>query len=396
MTKPFPSLAHQRSMDFIVLSHLRWDFVFQRPQHLMTRCSRANRVFFWEEPVFDAETSRLEVRELEFQLRVVVPHLPAGLSTEEVSRVQEWLMERLLEQYRIQDYTLWYYTPLALHFTRQLQPTAVVYDCMDELSAFRGAPPGLRAAETELFSKADLVFTGGRSLYESKKFQHDSVHCFPSSIDRDFFATARRPRREPTDQALIPSPRLGFCGVIDERLNVELLGAIADLRPDWQIVMIGPVVKLDPAEVPHRRNIHYLGAKGYRELPLYLGGWDVGLLPFAQNEATRFISPTKTPEYLAAGLPVVSTPIADVVNPYGTKGLVEIAKTPEEFVHSIERAMATRNSVARLTEVDEFLSHMSWDLTWERMNRLIEDSARRNTVSGDETRVARSDSAAAD
>lgn len=289
-----------------------------------------------------------------------------------MASLQKQLLTDLMAQYHIEEYMAWYYTPMALNFTRDLKPRAIIYDCMDELSAFRGAPPGLRAAEVELFGKADLVFTGGRSLYQSKKYQHHSVHCFPSSIDQTFFAAARsHDHEEPADQASIPSPRLGYCGVLDERMDFELLSQVAEIRPAWQLVMIGPVVKISMSDLPQRANIHYLGAKQYKELPSYLAGWDVGLLPFARNESTRFISPTKTPEYLAAGLPVVSTPITDVVDPYGTAGLVEIAETPEQFVQSAERAMELRSSPERLERTDRFLRTISWDLTWEGMNRSI-------------------------
>jgi Glycosyltransferase len=360
--------------NFLVLSHLRWNFVFQRPQHLMTRCSRDNTVFFFEEPIFDSAEPSLEVRRAEARLNVVVPHLPAGLEQEEVWRAQQSLLSELLREYRIENYVAWYYTPMAMHFTRHLKPKAIVYDCMDELSAFRGAPPGLHAAEMELFAKADLIFTGGRSLYRSKQSQHHSVHCFPSSIDRDFFKTARQKLIIPADQAVIPQPRLGYCGVIDERLNIDLLAAIADLHPEWHLVMIGPIVKISASDLPQRSNIHYLGSKEYRELPSYLSGWDAGLMPFAKNESTRFISPTKTPEYLAAGLPVVSTSITDVVDPYGTMGLVHIADTAEDFAAAIELAIESRDSARRLTEVDDFLSQMSWDQTWDQMHELIEQS----------------------
>jgi UDP-galactopyranose mutase len=284
---------------------------------------------------------------------------------------------------------------MALSFTRHLQPEALIYDCMDELSAFRGAHPSLHAAETALFAKADLVFTGGRSLYNNKKCQHRSVYCFPSSIDREFFGAARRKTVPPLDQADIPRPRLGYCGVIDERMDSNLLAWVADRRPDWQIVMIGPIVKVSSSELPQRDNIHYLGAKEYRNLPSYLAGWEVGLMPFARNESTRFISPTKTPEYLAAGLPVVSTPIADVVDPYGVKGLVEIANTPDQFVASIERAMRSRNCATRLAKVEDFLSQVSWDLTWERMSELIEQ-VRTNQMSIDDKVSDTGDTAAAD
>jgi UDP-galactopyranose mutase len=366
--------AGMKRMNLLVFSHLRWNFVFQRPQHLMTRCARTHRVFFWEEPICDAAEPFLEVREAGFQLLVVEPHIPAGLSDDASWRIQKSLLTKLIADYRIESYMAWYYTPMAMNFTRHLSPQAMVYDCMDELAGFRGAPLGLRAAEKELFRKADLVFTGGQSLYESKKYQHRAVHCFPSSIDAEFFGAARKHKRDPEDQGHIPAPRLGYCGVIDERMDLDLLAAIADLRPDVQIVMVGPVVKISMSDLPQRPNIHYLGAKDYRVLPSYLGGWVVGLLPFARNESTRFISPTKTPEYLAAGLSVVSTPIADVIEPYGREGLVEIAEKPKEFVQAVERAIAVRNSPERIARTDQFLRQMSWDLTWRRMDKLIKST----------------------
>jgi UDP-galactopyranose mutase len=244
---------------------------------------------------------------------------------------------------------------------------------MDELSAFKGAPRSLKENETKLFERADLVFTGGHSLYEAKRHQHRNVYAFPSSIDAPHFAQARSAATEPEDQRDIPRPRLGFFGVIDERMDIELLDAVAQARPDWQLVIIGPVVKIDPDDLPRRANIHYLGGKSYAELPAYLAGWDVALLPFARNDSTRFISPTKTPEYLAAGRAVVSTSIRDVVRPYGELGLVHIADTPAEFVEAVEKAMG-ENAAARMRKVDDFLGQTSWDQTWGRMNELVEDA----------------------
>jgi len=326
---------------------------------------------YWEEPIFDASHSFLELREATINLEVVVPHLAVGLSETESHQVQALLLKDLLAARQIVQYVLWYYTPMAIAFTRDLEPQAIIYDCMDELSLFKDAHPGLVEAEAELFSRANLVFTGGRSLYESKKHQHRSVHCFPSSIDRAFFASARRPQVEPEDQSSIPRPRLGYCGVIDERMDLTLVSTLAAARPEWHIVMVGPVVKIDQKDVPIGPNIHYLGPKPYSELPAYLAGWEVGLLPFALNDSTRFISPTKTPEYLAAGLSVVSTAIRDVETPYGAKGVVSIAGSPAEFISAIERGLRTRSSVKRLEKADKLLAQCSWDLTWSQMMKLI-------------------------
>lgn len=358
-------------MDFVVFSHLRWNFVFQRPQHLMTRCSQSNRVFYWEEPVYDAPAAFVEVRHVARQLKVVVPHLPSGLQPNEKDKVQRYLLTTLLAQNSLSDPIFWYYTPMAMHFTEDIPARAIVYDCMDELSAFRGAPEGLRTAEADLFLRANLVFTGGKSLYESKRRQHPSVHCFPSSIDREFFATGRKDHPEPKDQARIPRPRLGYSGVIDERMDWDLVAAMADARPNWQFILLGPIAKISEDDLPRRANIHYLGQKDYRSLPAYFSTWDVGLLPFALNESTRYISPTKTPEYLAAGLPAVSTPITDVVNPYGLLGLVHIAERPQEFIEATELALLSRNSSSRLEHVDRYLGNMSWDSTWKSMHTLV-------------------------
>ena len=283
-----------------------------------------------------------------------------------------------IQQEQINNPLVWYYNPLAINFTRRLEASAIVYDCMDELSAFRGAREGLRTAEAELFSRADLVFTGGRTLYEAKKKQHHSVHCFPSSIDREFFGKAREAVADPADQAGIPHPRVGFAGVIDERMDMELLEGASAARRDWHFVMIGPTAKIAESELPRSSNLHWMGAKPYSQLPQYMAGWDVGLMPFARNEATRFISPTKTPEYLAAGLPVVSTSIADVVRPYGELRLVHIADDARSFVGAVQLALAERNCKQRLTATDKFLKSMSWDLTWVNMNRLV------NGVAGQE------------
>jgi glycosyltransferase involved in cell wall biosynthesis len=369
------------SYDILCLSHLRWDFVYQRPQHLLSRFAKQQRVFFFEEPIFSDEPSRLDISKREDGLTVVVPRISnAERDGGNVSEIQRRMLGELMEKENIADYVLWFYTPMALDFAADLQPKATVFDCMDELSAFKFAPPELIDNERELMRRADVVFTGGRSLYEAKKDRHANIHPFPSSIDTAHFNQARSISEEPADQKNIPHPRFGYCGVIDERMDIELLGQMADLRPDWHFIMIGPVVKISDEDLPRRANIHYLGGKDYKELPAYIAGWDVGVMPFALNESTKFISPTKTPEYLAAGKPVVSTPIRDVVRPYGEKGLVHIASTAEEFVAACEKALQESSS-ERLQTVDEFLSHNSWDKTFARMRNLIDEAVEENSKS---------------
>jgi glycosyltransferase involved in cell wall biosynthesis len=370
-----PEAPTEAKPDLVVLSHLRWDFVYQRPQHLMSRFARERRVFFFEEPLYHDGPPRLVTAEREGVV-LAVPHLPHGLTPEAAEAAQGELLAKLASAHGIEDHVLWYYTPMAVAFTSGLDPLAVVYDCMDELSLFRGAPPDLLGREERLLAAADLVFTGGQSLYEAKRSRHPNVHAFPSSIDAAHFARAREPQPEPADQAAIPRPRLGYFGVIDERIDLGLLAALADARPEWHIVMVGPVVKVDPAALPQRENLHYLGMKSYAELPAYLAGWDVALMPFARNEATRFISPTKTPEYLAGGRPVVSTSIRDVVHPYGEEGLVEIADEVGELEVAVERCLDGSGGRDHWRKrVDEFLADGSWDRTFRSMSDLIDAAA---------------------
>ncbi len=319
----------------------------------------------------DSGTPRLELPRSSKGVQPVIPHLPEGLSTGALNFALRQLLDEFMEAKGIDRYVAWYYAPLALQFTKHLAPEVTVYDCMDELSNFKGADSALPGAEAELFRRADVVFTGGHSLYLAKRDRHRNVHEFASSIDVSHFA-AGRAASEPADQAAIPHPRIGYYGVIDERLDTELLAGLADLRPDWQFVMVGPVVKIDPRELPQRANIHYLGGKSYDELPAYLNGWDVAMMPFALNDATRFISPTKTLEYLAARKPVVSTAIADVVHPYGTGGLVSIAGCAAEFVGHCETALAGEQGTDWHERVDSVLESTAWDATWERMKALID------------------------
>ena len=370
-----------QNSDLICFSHLRWNFVFQRPQHLLTRCARERRVFFFEEPVFDAELPRLDTIPDPSGVTVAVPHLPAGQPPELVERQLRELVNALLAAHRITSYILWYYTPMALAFSNHLRAKARVYDCMDELSGFAGAPAGLRDAEKALLAASDVVFTGGQTLYESKRHMHPNVHAFPSSVDVAHFARARNKTRDPFDQDAIARPRLGFFGVLDERLDLDLVAGVAAARQEWQLVLVGPVVKIDPAVLPRAANIHYLGPKDYTELPAYISGWDVALLPFARNDATRFISPTKTPEYLAAGCPVVSTSIRDVVRPYGERGLARIADTPADFAAAVAAALA-EPAAPRQRAADALLARMSWETTWGAMWDLVEEAVSQRAERG--------------
>jgi len=373
----------QRELPIVVFSHLRWDFVYQRPQHLLSRLARRRPVVFVEEPMHEAGPPRLEVSEPTGGVRVVRPFTPSGAPGFDTEQIP--LLTGLLADFaataQLEHPVAWLYTPLALPLAEALEPSVVVYDCMDELSLFLGAPPELLHREAELLRRAEVMFTGGPSLYAAKRDRHPNVHCFPSSVDLTHFGAARESNAlpEPPDQAVIPRPRLGFYGVIDERIDLGCLDHLAAVHPEWQIVMVGPVVKIDPATLPGHANIHYIGQRRYEELPSYLAGWDVCLLPFALNDATRFISPTKTLEYMAAERPIVSTPIADVAGPYGT--IVYLGQSPAEFTAACEAALSASagERALRVGAMREVLSRTSWDATAAAMERLVSQALVRPT-----------------
>jgi hypothetical protein len=339
----------------------------------MSRFARNRRVFFFEEALF--EDAKPHIRQQtcpKTGVHVIKPVLPAGTSELQLNALLRELLNETVQQNNISSYLTWYYTPMAMEFTGALDPSVVVYDCMDELSAFAGAPRSMLINEEALFRSADLVFTGGASLYESKRKQHGNVHLFPSSVEKEHFAKARTGPADPADQQSIATPRIGYAGVIDERMDLDLIRQVAAARPNWQFVLLGPIAKISPDSLPQAPNIHWLGMKPYAELPNYFSGWQIGFLPFARNEATRFISPTKTPEYLSAGLHVISTPIRDVVTPYGQLGLVSIAETPDEFIAAAETTFAESDNASWQNNVQAFLDQMSWDRTWTAMDQLIE------------------------
>ena len=386
-------LASPLNRTVICFSHLRWDFVLQRPQHLMGRFAKTDRVFFFEEAAgTDHYMPYLDMIPYPADNVVAIcPHIPNSYNEAETEAALRMLLDQLLIMTASPRPVLWFYTPMMFSFARHVDASAVIYDCMDELANFRFAEPRLKQLEADLMKRADAVFTGGFSLYEAKRNRHGNIHPFPSSVDVAHFRTARAGLPVPADQQSIPGPRLGFYGVIDERIDLDLIGALAEARPDWSVVMVGPVAKIEWDDLPKAPNIHYLGAKHYDELPAYLSGWDVALMPFAINEATRFISPTKTPEYLAAGRPVVSTPITDVVRQYGDLAGVHIAATPEAFIAACERALRLNEQPdSWLRDVDALLSNLSWDATFLRMKNIVADvlaskspARRRSSVSRD-------------
>jgi hypothetical protein len=373
-----PDLRQDAFDGVICFSHLRWDFVYQRPQHIMSRLASRYPVWFIEEPVDAGHgQARLDIRRGRTGPIIVVPSLPAGTVLER-DAIEKSLIDVLVSEMGLKRYLLWFYTPMAMPCAPSLTPVTTVYDCMDELSAFMGAPASLELAERALLAKANLVFAGGRSLYEAKRRHHRAVHLFPSSVDVAHFRQARQALPEPKIQRAIPHPRVGFFGVVDERFDTLLLREAATARPDVHFVVIGPVVKIDSAELPRCPNIHYFGKQAYTDLPAFLAHWEIAMMPFALSASTRFISPTKTPEYLAGGRLVISTAIRDVVDRYGSSRAVRIVRacgnctSLPSFIEALDEAL--EQSADQLTveqAADEALVGTSWDDTFERMHGVV-------------------------
>ena len=368
---PLPVLA--------VFSHLRWGFVVQRPQHLMSRLAGRWRVLFIEEPVQCQGPAHLKVHEPLPNLTVLTPCTPAaapGFHDDQIALVEPLLAD-YMQLHPAGPTVAWLYTPMALPLVHTVRPACLVYDCMDELAAFKDAPRQLRQRESALLRRAAVVFTGGPSLYEAKRHLHPQVYCIPSSVDAAHFVPSslrvgsEPHRRSQALQGNLPGPRLGWFGVIDERMDMRLLATLADAHPQWQLVMVGPVMKIDPGSLPRRHNIHWLGLQPYDCLPYLLAGWDLCLMPFALNEATRCISPTKTLEYMAGNKPVVSTPIDDVVSMYGNA--VEVARGTGDFVRACE-AVLSEDAAARGQRALKMLTTVfmhSWDRSADSVHGLV-------------------------
>ena len=351
----------------LCFSHLRWEFVWQRPQHLLSRAAAEYDVFFLEEAIrCPVELPFLKKIPVADGIEVLQLHVPLQMPELEVEALLKAAAQGAVSgRSRV---ILWFYTPMALPWSDGLDAAFVVYDCMDDLAGFRGASPDMKRREHELMGFADLVLTGGVSLFEARRGRHHNLHLFPSSVDAAHFAKARQTSIEPHDQVKIPAPRIGYFGVIDERLDYSLIAKLAALKPEWQLVLLGPTAKIDASELPRASNIHWLGQKPYEELPDYLRGWSAGFMPFALNEATRYISPTKTPEFLAAGLPVVSTEIKDVERAYGD--VVAIASDADGFADALDKAMRGSDAAWK-SAVDTKLASQSWDRTWADIARLL-------------------------
>lgn len=356
----------------ICISHLRWDFVWQRPQHILSRLAKQQPILFVEEPItsLDADAPHLQILSPEETgtpnvtvVRLIQPvdaHRWIGHGDPLTQATYARLLQQHLAHDRTRDRVLWLYTPMAVDFVDAIPHQLLVFDVMDQLAKFKGAPAELVEKDKQALHRADIVLTGGVSLYRDKRRYNPNTHLFPSGVEVEHFSRAASPNLFscPPEFRELTGPILGYFGVIDERMDLGLIEQVANARPDWNIVLIGPVVKIDPQDLPQAPNLHYLGMRNYNQLPAYLAYFDVGLIPFALNEATQYLSPTKTLEYMAAHKPIISTPIHDVVELYGE--VVRVGATPESFAQGIDAALCSDPN-AQYAQRMALLKLNTWD-----------------------------------
>jgi glycosyltransferase involved in cell wall biosynthesis len=347
--------------DMIVFCHLRWEFVYQRPQHIISRMGQSMKILFIEEPIHDPQNRNFgNLIVVNDNIHVLQSNVSDIASIADI--MAAWVSHKNIP-------FGWFYSASFCPLLDYFEFDTIVYDCMDELSLFKGAPEQLINQEKYLMANADIIFTGGKSLYESKKQFHNNVHCFPSSVDEPHFAKALNGITVPDDISLLPSPIVGYYGVIDERIDLELLRKTAEQLPDVSFVMIGPLAKIHESELPKAANIHYLGMKSYDELPHYLKAFDIAMMPFALNDATKYISPTKTLEYMAARKPIISTRIIDVVRDYDH--CVSLIGNAEEFINAITFLCDDTDRIDMENDYVAILEKTSWDSTAREMNAII-------------------------
>ena len=364
----------------IVHCHLCWDWVWQRPQQFLSRLSARHKILFVEtmapDPQLSSPMARFwtapnfpNVTILRLQFPAWRWNDGAFVDRERRRLVKEFISGPGAGQF--EDPVQWFYDPMAVPaFLGQMSEIGVVYDCMDELSKFHCAPPQIKMREQKLLAAADVVFAGGRKLWQTKKLQNENCHFYGCGVDVAHFGNARRDDTKiPDDIAALKKPVLGYFGVVDERMDYELLVKLADANPDWSIAMVGPQLKVDA--VPQRPNLHWLGQKNYIQLPAYCKAFDVCLMPFALNEATEFINPTKALEYMATGRPIVSSAVADVVTNFGS--VVNIARTHDEFI-SLCRAAIEKADSARIETGLKQAAENSWDGIIARLEKHIADA----------------------
>lgn len=365
----------------LVFSHLRWGFACQRPQQLLSRLAGRWRVVVVEEPRHAPGAMRLEIFEAAPHLTVLTPHTPVDAEGFQDSQTAalKWLLRQYVDARGLHLDAIWLTTPMALPLANAMGADCLVYDCMEEPSAGSSTPMLVRQREAALMHQAALVLAGGPALFKVRKSLHTHAHCLPSGVDMAHFSPVKlKPtgplvRRAHELQSGLPRQRLGFAGIIDARLDLNIITALAESHPGWSLIMVGPIVGLDAARLPRRPNIHWLGPQSYELLPYLMAGWDLAMMPFVLDESTRFLNPVQALESMAAGLPVVGTPLLDVQALYFPT--VTIA-SPEGFVAACEDVLAegTLERCARLVDIARRAVRHSWEDTADTVHELLEEA----------------------
>jgi len=391
------------SFPIIVHCHLRWDFVWQRPQQFLSRLSKKHRILFVEGPILHDENiepyAELKPSEKYPNVIVMQTYFPSSRfhDGEWVDAKRRELLDDVLcgpLKGKFERSVQWFYDPMAVEaHLGQHGAISTVYDCMDELSQFKFCPPALIERESRLLAAADVVFAGGRKMWQSKSRYNSNAHFYGCGVDVNHFGKAQLSSTEiPEDIRHLEGPILGYFGVVDERLDYDLIAQLAAARPDWHIVMVGPTAKVDPADFPRAENIHWMGGRDYSQLPSYTKAFDLALMPFALNEATEYINPTKALEYMATATPIVSTPVPDVVSNFAS--VVKISSSSEEFVELCQQQVAQFDQVA-VERGLKMASENTWDAIVAKLEKHIDEAlsrkaARDNAGSLATTRIAAS------
>lgn len=392
--KPSGSLSHRaaagqsswnggldtRSKPIIALCHLSWDWVWQRPQQFLSRLAKTHPVLFVETYCSDVPQTTVRLRSVDAypNLTICEMHLPASrwndgryIDGERRRALRRALSNDLAG--RFERAILWFNDPMAVTaFAGHLGESLIVYDCMDELSQFKGAPPTLVERERDLLEVADVVFCGGRKMRDKRLRVNPNSYFYGTGVDCRHFGSAQSATLAVDPEiAELDGPILGYFGVVDERIDYELLATLADADPSWHVVIVGPWTKVDPAEFPRRRNLHWFGARPYAQLPSITKGFTVCLMPFALNEATEYINPTKALEYMAAGRPVISTALDEVKSNFAN--VARIARSHEEFV-TLCRREVNSPSQTRIARGLKLAAENTWEAILEKMEGHIADA----------------------
>jgi hypothetical protein len=377
----------------MVFSHMAWNPGQGRTPQLMAALAGRWQILFVEAPRHAAGAARLESRAIRAGLTVLTLTTPAPAAGfhDDAQAFGVTLLREELAGRRLKIDIAWLDTPMAWPLAQALGIACLAYDCLE------GPPASLQfdaallhQRESALMRTAALMVAAGPSLFNAHRHRHANLHCVCSAVHAEHFSpaslelTSARARRGHVLQSSLARPRLGYFGSIDERLDLDLLAALADRQPGWAFVMVGSVAGIAAERLPQRRNIHWLGEQDDALLPYLLAGWDLALMPYVVSEATRFLMPSQTLEYMAGYQPIVSTPVRDVQALYAPAVTIA-APQAEAFSSACEEVLAesARARSARLIDMARIVARHAWANTADFVHGLLDEvltSARSNNA----------------